>query len=757
VRVFNGSTEDPRSFDLLDALIEKQAYRLAFWRVAAEEINYRRFFDVNELAAIRMELPQVFRSTHEVLLRLLAEGKATGLRIDHPDGLRDPAGYFRQLQEQYLLARMELKSGCPPEALAHEVATAIAREASNGQRLAARPLYVVAEKILAEGEQLPSDWAVDGTTGYDFLNAVNGLLVDSEGREAFDRSYGSFTGTSTRYDQRVSSAKRMTMLVSMASEINALAHQLDRIAERNRRCRDFTLNSLTFALREVIACLPVYRTYITGPGAVSPRDRRIIDMAVEEAKRRNPRTAEAVFDFVRSAVLLSSLDDFPEPDRPRLVEWALKFQQLTGPIMAKSVEDTVFYSYNRLVSLNEVGGAPDQFGISVAAFHRQNAERLERWPHSLLSTSTHDTKRSEDVRARLNVLSEMPGDWQSALSRWGRLNSSKKTVVEDQPAPDRNDEYLLYQTMLGAWPVEPLAAAGLAEFRRRIAAYMHKATKEAKVHTSWVNPNEEYDEAVRGFVQRLLPDTADDPFLGDLLALQGTVAFFGYFNSLAQVLLKMTCPGVPDLYQGTELWDFSLVDPDNRRPVDYSMRLRALDELRKRADPDRRQLIGELLSHVSDGRIKLFLIYQMLNFRRACSALFESGDYLPLEAAGTKRDHVCAFARAAGDQVVLVAVPRLVFRLAGGIKQAPLGPEIWEKTRLLLPPHLAGRPYRNIFTSEVHSLAAEGTPDFYLGTIFEQFPVAVLYSGPEAVDCPGAAPKAKPSKRKKPERRGLNA
>jgi (1->4)-alpha-D-glucan 1-alpha-D-glucosylmutase len=273
-----------------------------------------------------------------------------------------------------------------------------------------------------------------------------------------------------------------------------------------------------------------------------------------------------------------------------------------------------------------------------------------------------------------------------------------------------------------------------------------------------VNPNEEYDEAVRGFVHRLLPDAVDDPFLVDLMALQGMVAFFGYFNSLAQVLLKMACPGVPDLYQGTELWDFSLVDPDNRRPVDYPLRLRALEELRNHAEPDRQQLISKLLAHPSDGRIKLFLIYQMLNFRRACATLFESGDYLPLEAAGTKRDHVCAFARAAGDQVVLVAVPRLVFRLAGGIKQAPLGPEIWEKTRLLLPPHLAGRPYRNILTSEVHSLAAEGTPDFYLGAIFGQFPVAVLYSGPEEVECSGAAPKARPSKRKKiPERRGLNA
>jgi (1->4)-alpha-D-glucan 1-alpha-D-glucosylmutase len=730
VRASNGTTGAPRSFDPLDALIERQAYRLAFWRVAAEEINYRRFFDVNELAAIRMEIPAVFRSAHQVLFCLLADGKATGLRIDHPDGLRDPAGYFRQLQEHFVLARAEPAPGCRPEDLARAVAACLpAGSGRNG--CPAWPLYVAAEKILVEGEILPPNWAVDGTTGYDFLNAVNGLFVDSGVREAFDRIYQSFTGASAGYDQRVSSAKRMTMLVSMASEINALAHQLDRIAERNRRCRDFTLISLTFALREVIACLPVYRTYITGPEAVSPRDRAVVERAVDEAKRRNPRTAEAVFDFVRDAVLLSGVEDFPEADRPRLVEWALKFQQLTGPIMAKSVEDTVFYSFNRLVSLNEVGGSPDQYGVSVAAFHRKNAQRLEHWPHSLLATSTHDTKRSEDVRARLNALSEMPAEWQAALARWGRLNSSRKAVVEDQPAPDRNDEYLLYQTLLGAWPAEPPTGEVLGQFRERIAAYMQKATKEAKVHTSWINPNEEYDDAVRQFVFRLLTGTADDPFLDDLLNLQRRVAFFGYFNSLAQILLKLTCPGVPDLYQGTELWDFSLVDPDNRRPVDYHSRREVLAQLQGRmaADDDRAQLIGELLANLPDGWVKLFLIYQVLSFRRAHEEVFAHGDYLPLEAVGPRRDHVCAFARLAGDDVVLVTVPRLVVRLAAGLERPPLGPEVWGRTRLLLPSELVGRCYRNIFTEEVLAPGSpEVTPDFLLGTVLKRFPVALLWS-----------------------------
>jgi (1->4)-alpha-D-glucan 1-alpha-D-glucosylmutase len=737
VRTFNGVVGEPRSFDPLDALIERQAYRLAFWRVAGEEINYRRFFDVNELAAIRMEMPEVFEATHRLLFRLLAEGKATGLRIDHPDGLRDPAGYFRQLQEHCVLARVRATRapGLEGYSLAREVS---ARLSAGDDAPTPRPLYVVAEKILAEGEALPADWAVDGTTGYDFLNAVNGLFVDAEGRDAFDRTYHAFVGPSPDYGQMVSSAKKMTMLVAMASEINALAHQLDRIAERNRRCRDFTLNSLTFALRELIASLAVYRTYITGPGGVSPRDRQVIEEAAEEAKRRNPRTAEAVFDFVRDAVLLSGVQDFPEADRPRLVEWALKFQQLTGPIMAKSVEDTVFYTYNRLASLNEVGGSPDRYGTSVAAFHRQNAARLERWPHSLLTTSTHDTKRSEDVRARLNALSELPQEWQAGLGRWGRLNASKKRVVEDQPAPSRNDEYLLYQTILGAWPAGALTPESLGQFRDRIADYMQKATKEAKVHTSWINPNEEYDAAVRRFVGRLLPDAADDPFLSDLQPLQRRVAFFGYFNSLSQVLLKLTSPGVPDVYQGTELWDFSLVDPDNRRPVDYRRHREVLRELQawiEGAGDDLAPLAAELLAAMPDGRVKAYVTYRTLRLRREREEVFARGAYLPLEAMGTKRDHVCAFARSAGDGAAIVVVPRLVVGLADGVEQPPLGAEVWGRTRLLLPQQLAARNYRNVFTGEALEPARhDGAPGLPLAAALGQFPVALLY-GESPVPC----------------------
>jgi (1->4)-alpha-D-glucan 1-alpha-D-glucosylmutase len=682
---------------------------------------------------VRMEMPEVFESAHRVLFRLLAEGKATGLRIDHPDGLREPARYFRQLQESFVLAhvRAALPADYPTDGLARMVARCFADSLDRQDaELTPWPLYVIAEKILSEGEVLPPDWAVDGTTGYDFLNAVNGLLVDADGRDTFDRVYQQFTRGPADFRQLVNSTKKMIMLVGMASEINGLGHELDRIAERNRRYRDFTLNSLTFALREVIACMHVYRTYINGPEGVSPRDRQFLVAAVEEAKRRNPRTAEAIFDFIRDTLLLDNLGDFAESDRPHLVEWAMKVQQLTGPVMAKSVEDTVFYIYNRLLSLNEVGGSPDRFGVSSVAFHRQNIQRLERWPHSLLATSTHDTKRGEDVRARLNALSEMATEWESALERWSRLNSSKKIVVEDQPAPDHNDEYLLYQILLGTWPAEPLTAGGLIAFRERIANYMQKATKEAKVHTSWINPHEDYDEAVQQFVVRVLPDCADDPFVKDLLVFQQKVAFFGYFNSLAQVLLKLTCPGVPDFYQGSELWNLSLVDPDNRRPVDYRRRREMLSALQRRieaADGNLGLLAAELLANMADGRIKLYLIYQALHFRRAHERLFADGTYVPLESSGPKRDHVCAFVRSTGEEAVLVVVPRQVVHLGGAIQQPPMGAEVWETTRILLPPALAGRSYRNVFTGDVLTSADQGgTSGLSLATVLGDFPVAVL-------------------------------
>jgi (1->4)-alpha-D-glucan 1-alpha-D-glucosylmutase len=748
VRRFNGRPGEPASFDLLDELLDAQSFRPAYWRVATEEINYRRFFDINELAAICVERPEVFRATHQLYFRLLAEGKATGLRIDHPDGLWDPTAYFRQLQEEYVLARLRQRLGSDREEdFRSDVREALTAEQNGSPRW---PLYVVAEKILTSDEALPRTWTVDGTTGYDFLNLVNGLFINAAHEPAFEHLYASFSEATLDFHRLANSTKKTIMLVSMASEINALSHQLDRISERNRRYRDFTLNSLTFVIREFIACLPVYRTYVTDPESVAVRDRSFIDTAIEEAKQLNPRTAESIFDFVRDTVLLRKIQDFREEDRPRLSEWAMRFQQVTGPVMAKGVEDTALYVYNRLASLNEVGGAPNQFGVALEKFHRVNAERQQSWPHALLATSTHDTKRSEDVRARLNVLSEIPDEWQQAVERWRSLNASKRTAVDGAPAPDGNDEYLLYQTLLGAWPCEPLTEETYTSFRERIAGYMHKATKEAKVHTSWINANEEYDEAVRNFVFGILPAAdrrrPEDPtgngeagggfrlpssaFLQDLVKLARRVAWFGYFNALSQVLLKCTCPGVPDFYQGTELWDLSLVDPDNRRPVNYGRRRELLGVLKEwvgRLGDDLTPLTKELLANLADGRIKLYLTWRALSFRQEQGPLFAEGAYEPLEAAGAQKEHVCAFARTGAHAEVVVVVPRLLVELTGGREQLPMGPAVWQDTWLALPETSRGQRYRHHFTSETFAAGErDGRPGLELGQLLGSFPVALL-------------------------------
>jgi (1->4)-alpha-D-glucan 1-alpha-D-glucosylmutase len=729
VHAFNGTVGDPHSFDMLDALIDAQAYRLAFWRVASDEINYRRFFDVNDLAAVNVEQPEVFESAHELVLKLLAEDKVTGLRIDHSDGLWDPASYFRRLQESYLL---QLRPRPDQESDEHDVTSALtawleARVDRVGSR-AAMPLYVVAEKILSEGEPLPSDWLVFGTTGYDFLNAVNGLFVDGRNRGAFDRIYRHLTGERIDFRSLTNSTKKMIMLVSLASEINDLSHRLERIAKRNRRYRDFTLNTLTFATREVIACLPVYRTYIIGPDTASRRDEGYIEAAVSEAKRRNPRTAAAIFNFIRDTLLLRNVEDFVDEDRDRLVNFVMRFQQMTGPVMAKGVEDTAFYVYNRLVSLNEVGGHPERFGVTVSAFHRENARRRRRWPHSLVATSTHDTKRSEDVRTRINVLSEMPGEWHDAVHRWSRLNARHKTIVDGQAAPDRNDEYSLYQTLVGAWPVEPSTPEESGQFRDRIAAYMLKATKEAKVHTSWVNPHEEYDAAVRSFVLQTLADDGENPFLDDLRPFQRRVACYGHLNSLAQALLKITSPGVPDIYQGTEVWDFSLVDPDNRRPVDFAGRVRLLSELRKQERGGVYPHVQELLDQWQDGRVKLYLTDRALNFRKAHAEMFREGDYLPLGVMGDRTQHVVAYARRKGPAWALVAVPRLVTSLCAP-EEPPLGANVWRDTAVMLPQD-APETWRDAFTGE--TVEVSSSPDtrlLHLRDVFRSFPVALLSGG----------------------------
>lgn len=737
VRIYNGKRGDPRSFDLLDRLLDEQAYRLAHWRVAAEEINYRRFFDVNELAAIRMENPAVFRETHRLILRLLEQGALTGLRLDHPDGLRDPRRYFLALQRercaQLVRARLQPAADalCPDRdtAVAAALADFDATCGADPRQPGCRPLYLLAEKILAKGERLPTTWAIHGTTGYEFLNLLGGLFVDAGNERAMTAAYTAFTGQRTPFADLAYECKQLILRVSMSSELNVLGHALDRLSERNRYSRDFTLNSLTHALREVIACFPVYRTYIDGRSPeVSLQDRACVEVAVAFAKRRNPATSHFVFDFVKDTLLLRYPENADEAYREEQRAFVGKFQQVTAPVTAKGIEDTAFYRYHRLASLNEVGGDPDRFGIPVEEFHRQCQARQEKWPASLSTTSTHDTKRSEDVRARISALSEMPREWRAAVGRWHRWNRRHATEVDGRPAPDRNDEYLLYQTLVGAWPLAPMGPEESAAFTARIQAYMLKAAREAKVNTSWINPNEAYDEALGAFVARILDPDPRNRFLPDFAAFQGFVARLGMLNSLAQTLVKITAPGVPDFYQGTEVWDFSLVDPDNRGPVDFPRRAALLQGLRERiAAGDLGGLARELVEEWTDGRIKLYTIHRALRHRREDPDLYLKGEYVPLPTGGSLGKHLCAFARHREGRAALTVVPRLVARLTDNGARLPLTPEVWGETWVALPAGLPGGPYLNLFTGAEVALAGTAVgPALPAGEILADFPVALL-------------------------------
>ncbi len=751
IQSFNGTRGERSSFDRLDELLGEQSYRLALWRVAAEEINYRRFFDIAELAAVRMEDPTVFRDTHRLLLRLVQDGKVEGLRIDHPDGLRDPAGYLRRLQrscftryyaerlsrdEQAQQAGAESRDGPagPGEAeagaaLEERLAHLFDRESRRRRAPSPYGFYIVVEKILSVDEQLPTSWPVHGTTGYDFLNVVNGLFVERANQRFVTNTYTRFIRDDLRYRELASSTKKMVMLTSLASEVNELGYELKRVAEADRRFRDFTLNGLTFAIREVIAALTVYRTYIDPEtGAASEMDRRHVAAAVAEAKRRNPRTDPSIFEFVRDTLLLRYAAEADAQRRAEQIAFVARFQQTTGPVMAKGVEDTAFYVYNRLVSLNEVGGEPDRFGGSVSAFHRHNLSRVRQWPATLLATSTHDTKRSEDVRTRIDALSELPRDWRAALTRWSRLNGRKKRTVDGQQAPDRNEEYVLYQTLLGVWPFEPPRPNDRQTLVDRVAGAMLKSIKEAKVHTSWITPNVAYEEAVEAFVRVVLDEAESRPFLEDFQALQQRVATFGAFSSLSQTLLKLTSPGIPDVYQGNELWDFSLVDPDNRRPVDYGHRAELLASLRRSASTERglRALAREVLEAWQDGRVKLWVTYRLLSLRRERPELFGQGAYVPLRAAGQKKRHVCTFVRAwESEQLVLVA-PILVAGLTNGGAVPPVGADVWRDTTVQLRGEDANR-YVDLFTGALHTPArVGGAKVLSLAEVLADFPVAAL-------------------------------
>jgi (1->4)-alpha-D-glucan 1-alpha-D-glucosylmutase len=693
----NGNPSDPSSFDELHELIKVQAYRLANWRVASDDINYRRFFDTNDLAALSMENENVFQATHRLVLQLIAEGKVDGLRIDHPDGLYDPAQYFERLKQSITTARNNFET--------------------NGEG----SQYVIIEKILTGSERLPTEWPICGTTGYDFANLVNGLFVDPAAATRAEGIYRRFIGDEIDFDRLAYYCRKLIVRVALASELNVLANQLTRIALSRRKTCDFTLNSLRDALKEVVASFPVYRTYISSAG-VSEDDARYIQSAVSLAKQRSPAADISVFDFLGEVLQTRIAEGQDDAYLNAVRTFAMKFQQFTSPVMAKGLEDTAFYRYNRLVSLNEVGGDLHRFGTTVRDFHAANQLRLRDWPHTMLASSTHDSKRSEDVRARINVLSEITPMWGLRVREWKRFNRRHKATVNGASAPSPNDEYLLYQTLIGAWPSEPFRDKRDEEaFCERIENYMLKAIREAKQNTSWINRNTEYETAVTSFVKAVLDAGADNRFLNDFVPFQRRIARIGLWNGLSQTLLKLTCPGVPDIYQGNELCNLSLVDPDNRQRVDYVRSQELFECVRTRGETPDSSLISCLMKDPEDGRAKQYLIWQALQLRQREPEIFQEGEYLPLAVTGAKANHVVAFARRFQNTSIFVIAPRLISNLLNDFDVPPIGSQVWQDTQIVLPPCDSGKQYRNVFTGEV----LESEVEMNVSRVLAEFPVAL--------------------------------
>jgi (1->4)-alpha-D-glucan 1-alpha-D-glucosylmutase len=612
----------------LDALIQEQYWRAAHFRVAGDDINYRRFFNINDLAGMRMELPEVFDHAHGLVFRLLRDGVLDGLRIDHIDGLLDPKAYLQRLRQEV-----------------------------------DQPFYLVVEKILAPHESVPEDWPVEGTTGYDFTNLVLGLLVKPVSEAAFTQTYADFTGVTTEFSQVVRECKIRIMDNEMASELNVLARDISRTGRQNPRTADFTRNLISRAIKQIVACFPVYRTYIDTVGRPSDADRRDLDWAIAQARRMDKDIDPSVFDFLAN-MLSGDLVAAPRSgfSRQAVLRCAMKLQQYSGPVMAKGLEDTAFYRYNRFVALNEVGGSPDRFGISLAAFHRANAQRAQRLPQAMLGTSTHDTKRGEDTRARLAALADVPEEWSRQVQTWSRVLRARRGDVEGTAPPDRNDEYLLYQLLIGSWPaewfVQPPDEPALAAYAERIKGAMEKSVREAKLHSTWAAPDAAYEAALAGFIQDALDPSRSATFFSAFLPFAERVARMGVQNSLVQTVLKLTVPGMPDFYQGTELWDLSLVDPDNRRPIDFALRANLLERLEADLARDRVRTIRQALANWTDGMIKLVVTRTLLTLRRDQPDVFAKGDYEALTITGTRTDSLCAFTRSDGSHRITVLAAR---------------------------------------------------------------------------------------------------
>lgn len=694
LNTINGQKGDSKSFDKLEEILSKQMYRLCFWRVASEEINYRRFFDINELAAIRVEEPDVFAAVHQLVFKLVREGLVSGLRIDHVDGLYDPKKYLEELQKncQSIL----------------EIDT---------------PFYVLVEKILSLKEGLNDQWKAAGTTGYDFMNTLNHLFIKKENAAAFKNLYEGFIGTVAPLTDLVYEAKKFICIVSMSSEIHSLSAWLKTISEQHRWSQDFTLGNLRFALQEVIASFPVYRSYATDePLEIPSNSSAFILSALKDARRRNWAISGAAFDFIESVLLFKDPEGLSDEQLRERRKFVMRFQQLTGAVMAKGVEDTVFYRFYPLVSINEVGQELNLFGITIENFHGQNLQRKERLSGSLLATSTHDTKRSEDIRARLHVLSEIPSEWEEVLERWREINRPLKKHSDEEIIPEANEEYLIYQELLGSWPIEQMDEKKFEIYLERILNHVKKILREAKVHSSWINPNEDYENAVQEYVKAILSRSDENQFLKDFLRFHARIAYPGLYNSLSQTLLKICSPGIPDFYQGTEKWHFRLVDPDNRFPVDYIYSQKALEEIKESKNRDRKQFVKELAEHLENGKLKIFLIATALNLRKSLPKLFEQGEYIPLAVEGELSNHLIAFAREHDKECLIVIAGRFFSSLCSR-QEKPIGEQYWKETNLILKEKIPKGVYEDIFTGVAIPLMQKSMP---VAKILVELPFTIL-------------------------------
>lgn len=671
---FNGEVGKPETFEPLDKILTEQFFRLAYWKVGAEELNYRRFFTVNELICLRVEDFPIFAKTHQLIAELVKSNKFTGLRIDHIDGLHDPTVYLQRLKE--LVGN----------------------------------IYIVVEKILEIDEVLPKNWSTEGTSGYDFLNQVNGVFCRQENAQKFDQIYHKFTGKSNNYEQLVVESKLLIAETNLVGDIDNLAHLFKEISNKYYYGRDFTLSGLRKAILEILVQFQVYRTYINQAG-ISQSDRQYLTAAIAKAKQASQRLIKEL-SLIEQIVLQTYDASVSETDKQQWLEFTMKLQQYTGPLMAKGIEDTLFYVYNRLVSLNEVGGNPQSFGVAVAEFHQFNWQRLASHPYSMNATSTHDTKRSEDVRARLNVLSEIPSEWEEIVASWRELNQNKKISFNSQSIPDANDEYFFYQNLLGVYPFQLEDRDNLIS---RLKNYSIKAVREAKIHTAWLRPDQVYEDGLNRFIERVFDLAENQEFWQSFAEFKTKIAFYGVLNSLSQTLLKITCPGIPDFYQGTELWDFSLVDPDNRRPVNYSQRHEFLEGM------DAAKL-EELKSNYSDGRLKLWLTQRALQIRNKYKQLYLQGEYLPLEVEGKWANHVIAFARRQSGKALITIVGRH-FTSLHAASVYPVGEAIWGDTCVNIPPN-----WSKIWQDTLSDQKISNSSQLGIGQIFTTLPIALLES-----------------------------